>query len=42
LKLGEQELLESDFELNNVEIIKEAIDKSLAIANEDKWCIYII
>jgi DNA repair protein RecN (Recombination protein N) len=37
LKLGEQELLESDFEkLNNVEIIKEAIDKSLAIANEDQ------
>ena len=36
LKLGEQELLEADFEkLNNVEIIKESIDKSLAIANED-------
>jgi DNA repair protein RecN (Recombination protein N) len=30
LKSGEQELLENDFEkLNNVEIIKEAIDKSL-------------
>ena len=36
LKSGEQELLEADFEkLNNVEIIKESIDKSLAIANED-------
>lgn len=37
LKSGEQETLESDFEkLNNVEIIKEAIDKSLAIANEEQ------
>jgi DNA repair protein RecN (Recombination protein N) len=37
LKSGEQEQLEADFEkLNNVEIIKEAIDKSLAIANEDE------
>ena len=37
LKAGEQELLETDFEqLNNVEVIKEAIDKSLAIANEDQ------
>jgi DNA repair protein RecN (Recombination protein N) len=37
LKSGEQELLETDFEkLNNVEIIKDAIDKSLAIANEDQ------
>lgn len=37
LKVGEQELLEADFEqLNNVEVIKEAIDKSLAIANEDQ------
>ncbi|MFV8332446.1 DNA repair protein RecN [Flavobacterium sp. GSP14] len=37
LKAGEQELLEADFEqLNNVELIKEAIDKSLAIANEDQ------
>lgn len=36
LKSGEQEILESDFEkLNNVEIIKESIDKSLAIANEE-------
>ena len=36
LKSGEQELLEADFEkLNNVEIIKESIDKSLAIANEE-------
>ena len=37
LKSGEQETLEADFEkLNNVEIIKEAIDKSLAIANEEQ------
>ncbi|MGO4817755.1 DNA repair protein RecN [Flavobacterium sp. W22_SRS_FP1] len=36
LKSGEQELLETDFEkLNNVEIIKESLDKSLAIANEE-------
>nr|WP_315173303.1 DNA repair protein RecN [uncultured Flavobacterium sp.] len=34
---GEQELLEEDFErLNNVETIKEAIDKSLLIANEEE------
>ncbi|MES2851814.1 MAG: DNA repair protein RecN [Bacteroidota bacterium] len=37
LKAGEQESLEADFEkLNNVEIIKESIDKSLAIANEEQ------
>jgi DNA repair protein RecN (Recombination protein N) len=37
LKFGEQEVLETDFEkLNNVEIIKESIDKSLAIANEEQ------
>jgi len=37
LKSGEQESLETDFEkLNNVEIIKESIDKSLAIANEEQ------
>ncbi|OUD33491.1 DNA repair protein RecN, partial [Flavobacterium sp. FPG59] len=37
LKSGEQEILESDFEkLNNVEIIKESISKSLAIANEEQ------
>jgi DNA repair protein RecN (Recombination protein N) len=37
LKLGEQAILEADFEkLNNVEIIKESIDKSLAIANEEQ------
>jgi len=37
LKSGEQEVLESDYEkLNNVEIIKESIDKSLAIANEEQ------
>jgi DNA repair protein RecN (Recombination protein N) len=37
LKSGEQEVLEADFEkLNNVEIIKESLDKSLAIANEDQ------
>lgn len=38
LKSGEQEELETDFEkLNNVEIIKESIDKSLAIANEEQF-----
>ena len=38
LKLGEQEELETVFEqLNNVEIIKESIDKSLAIANEEQF-----
>lgn len=37
LKSGEQEALEADFEkLNNVEIIKESLDKSLAIANEEQ------
>jgi DNA repair protein RecN (Recombination protein N) len=37
LKSGEQESLEVDFEkLNNVEIIKESLDKSLAIANEEQ------
>ena len=37
LKSGEQEVLEADFEkLNNVEIIKESVDKSLAIANEEQ------
>ena len=37
LKSGEQETLEADFEkLNNVEIIKESIDRSLAIANEEQ------
>ena len=37
LKSGEQEVLETDFEkLNNVEIIKEAIDKSLAVANDEQ------
>jgi DNA repair protein RecN (Recombination protein N) len=37
LKSGEQEVLETDFEkLNNVEIIKESIDRSLAIANEEQ------
>ena len=37
LKSGEQEILETDFEkLNNVEIIKESIDRSLAIANEEQ------
>jgi len=37
LKLGEQENLEDDFEkLNNVEIIKESLDKSLAVANEEQ------
>ena len=38
LKSGEQEELESVFEkLNNVESIREAIDKSLAIANEEQF-----
>ena len=37
LKSGEQEFLEENYEqLNNVEIIKEALDKSLAIANEEQ------
>ncbi|MFM2369255.1 MAG: repair protein RecN [Bacteroidota bacterium] len=37
LKSGEQEILEADFEkLNNVEIIKESIDRALAIANEEQ------
>ena len=37
LKSGEQELLEENYEqLNNVEIIKESLDKSLAIANEEQ------
>ncbi len=37
LQSGEQEQLEADFEkLNNVETIKEAIDKSLAITNEEQ------
>jgi DNA repair protein RecN (Recombination protein N) len=37
LKPGEQEVLEADFKkLNNVEIIKESIDKSLALANEEQ------
>ncbi|MBP4142433.1 DNA repair protein RecN [Flavobacterium sp. P4023] len=36
-KAGEQETLEADFEkLNNVEIIKESLDKALAIANEEQ------
>jgi DNA repair protein RecN (Recombination protein N) len=37
LKSGEQEQLEVDFEkLNNVETIKEAVDKSLALVNEEQ------
>ncbi|WP_374504809.1 DNA repair protein RecN [Flavobacterium sp.] len=37
LKSGEQEQLEADFEkMNNVETIKEAVDKSLALANEEQ------
>jgi DNA repair protein RecN (Recombination protein N) len=37
LKSGEQETLEADYEqLNNVEIIKEALDKSLALSNEEQ------
>ncbi|MBS7253422.1 DNA repair protein RecN [Flavobacterium branchiicola] len=41
LKSGEQEELEADFEkLNNVEIIKESIDKSLTIANEEQFGVF--
>lgn len=41
LKSGEQAELESDFEkLNNVEIIKETIDKSLVIANEEQFGVF--
>ena len=41
LKTGEQEELEADFEkLNNVEIIKESIDKSLVIANEEQFGVF--
>jgi len=41
LKSGEQEELEADFEkLNNVEIIKELIDKSLVIANEEQFGVF--
>jgi DNA repair protein RecN (Recombination protein N) len=37
LKSGEQEQLEADFEkLNNVETIKESVDKSLALATEEQ------
>jgi DNA repair protein RecN (Recombination protein N) len=37
LKSGEQETLEADYEqLNNVEIIKEALDKSLALSDEEQ------
>ncbi|WP_281322294.1 DNA repair protein RecN [Flavobacterium aestivum] len=37
LKSGEQETLEADYEqLNNVEIIKESLDKSLALSNEEQ------
>lgn len=41
LKSGEQEELESDYEkLNNVEIIKESLDKSLAISNEEQFGVF--
>ncbi|MEO8533339.1 MAG: DNA repair protein RecN [Flavobacterium sp.] len=41
LKSGEQEELEADFEkLNNVEIIKESIDKSLVITNEEQFGVF--
>jgi DNA repair protein RecN (Recombination protein N) len=37
LKSGEQEILEANFEqLNNVEIIKESVDKALAMANDEQ------
>ena len=36
LKTGEQEILEANFEqLNNVEIIKESLDKALAVSNDE-------
>ena len=36
LKTGEQETLEANFEqLNNVEIIKESLDKALAVSNDE-------
>nr|WP_294780236.1 DNA repair protein RecN [uncultured Flavobacterium sp.] len=41
LKSGEQEELEADYEkLNNVEIIKESLDKSLSIANEEQFGVF--
>lgn len=41
LKSGEQEELEADFEkLNNVEIIKESIDKSIVIGNEEQFGVF--
>ncbi|OXA75572.1 DNA replication and repair protein RecN [Flavobacterium aquidurense] len=41
LKSGEQEELEAEFEkLNNVEVIKESIDKSLIIANEEQFGVF--
>ncbi|MCD0472022.1 DNA repair protein RecN [Flavobacterium sp. JAS] len=41
LKSGEQEELESDYEkLSNVEIIKESIDKSLVVANEEQFGVF--
>jgi DNA repair protein RecN (Recombination protein N) len=41
LKSGEQEELEADYEkLNNVEIIKESVDKSLVIANEEQFGVF--
>ncbi|MFZ0598469.1 MAG: DNA repair protein RecN [Flavobacterium sp.] len=41
LKSGEQEELEADYEkLNNVEIIKEALYKSLVIANEEQFGVF--
>jgi len=36
LKAGEQEVLEANFEqLNNVEIIKESLDKALSVSNDE-------
>ncbi|WP_343592262.1 DNA repair protein RecN [Flavobacterium sp.] len=41
LKSGEQAELESDYEkLNNVEIIKESLDKSLVISNEEQFGVF--
>lgn len=41
LKPGEQAELEADYEkLNNVEIIKESLDRSLVIANEEQFGVF--
>lgn len=41
LKTGEQEILEAEFEkLNNVEVIKESLQKSIIIANQEQIGVY--